>query len=187
MKAVILFPGIGYTCDKPLLYYSGKLAREAGCEVIPVTYGRFPGGIKGDAEKMRLAFEQACSQAEALLAEVDWRRYVEVVFIGKSIGTAVGARYAQEKGVAARSILLTPLAETFCFDLREAIAFHGTSDPWADTAEITALCAARQIPLVLTKGANHSLETGDVEADLQTLVRTMRTVGRFLRREAEPS
>ena len=24
----VLFPGIGYTCDKPLLYYSEKLMRE---------------------------------------------------------------------------------------------------------------------------------------------------------------
>ena len=24
----VLFPGIGYTCDKPLLYYSEKLVRE---------------------------------------------------------------------------------------------------------------------------------------------------------------
>ena len=24
-KIAVLFPGIGYTCDKPLLYYSAKL------------------------------------------------------------------------------------------------------------------------------------------------------------------
>lgn len=32
-KIAVLFPGIGYTCDKPLLYYSAKLAAEKGYEV----------------------------------------------------------------------------------------------------------------------------------------------------------
>ena len=29
-KLAVLFPGIGYHCDKPLLYYSAKLAGAAG-------------------------------------------------------------------------------------------------------------------------------------------------------------
>ena len=181
MKIAVLFPGIGYTCDKPLLYYGGKLAREAGYEVRPVPYGNFPRGVKGDAGKMRQAFLSACDQAEALLADVDWDRCAEIVFIGKSIGTAVGTRYAQEKGLPARHVLLTPLEETFRFDIGEAVAFHGTADPWAATPAITALCRERRIPLFLTEGANHSLETGDVAKDLETLLQTMDVLAGFLR------
>lgn len=33
-KLVIIFPGIGYHCDKPLLYYAKKLAKEHGYEEI---------------------------------------------------------------------------------------------------------------------------------------------------------
>ena len=29
-KLAVIFPGIGYTKDKPLLYYAGKLAKAAG-------------------------------------------------------------------------------------------------------------------------------------------------------------
>ena len=29
-KIAVFFPGIGYTCDKPLLYYSAKLAAAKG-------------------------------------------------------------------------------------------------------------------------------------------------------------
>lgn len=32
-KIAVPFPGIGYTCDKPLLYYSGKLAEKYGYQV----------------------------------------------------------------------------------------------------------------------------------------------------------
>ena len=33
-KLAIIFPGIGYHSDKPLLYYSRKLAKERGYEEI---------------------------------------------------------------------------------------------------------------------------------------------------------
>lgn len=51
-KLVCLFPGIGYACDKPLLYYSRKLLKEMGWEIVPVAYSGFPGKVKGDPEKM---------------------------------------------------------------------------------------------------------------------------------------
>ncbi len=180
MKLAALFPGIGYTCDKPLMYYAGKLAAQAGYTVLPVNYGGFPRDIKGDAAKMRLAFEIACEQAEALLKDVDWRAHDDIVFIGKSIGTAVAARYARTHGVPARLALLTPLIETFDFTGGDAVAFHGTADPWAATPAIASACARQGIPLWLTEGANHSLETGNVAADLKTLAETMATLRRFL-------
>ena len=30
MKIAVFFPGIGYHCDKPLLYYARKLVQEYG-------------------------------------------------------------------------------------------------------------------------------------------------------------
>ena len=33
-KIAVLFPGIGYNCDKPLLYYSRRLAQNAGYDSI---------------------------------------------------------------------------------------------------------------------------------------------------------
>ena len=35
-KIACLFPGIGYTCDKPLLYYSWKLLKGLDWEIVPV-------------------------------------------------------------------------------------------------------------------------------------------------------
>ena len=33
-QLAVLFPGIGYHIDKPLLYYSAKLARARGCDLL---------------------------------------------------------------------------------------------------------------------------------------------------------
>lgn len=43
-KLAVFFPGIGYHCDKPLLYYSRKMAEQNGYdERITLTY-TFEGG-----------------------------------------------------------------------------------------------------------------------------------------------
>lgn len=181
MKLAVLFPGIGYTCTKPLLYYAGKTAVEHGFKVLPVAYGSFPKDVKGDSLKMQVCFVSAYEQAEEQLRPVGWENFEEVLFIGKSIGTTVAARYAREYGVPARLILLTPLAETFRFTRGDAIAFHGTGDPWAVTGEIQKACREQKIPLYLTEGANHSLETGNVATDLATLTETMGIIDGFIR------
>ena len=180
-RLAVLFPGIGYHCDKPLLYYAAKLARSAGYEVLPVPYAGFPGKVRGDGDKLRASFDIAWAQAGEMLAGVEWAACRDILFIGKSIGTVVASRYAAEKGLDVRSVLLTPLRETFDFVRGRAVAFHGTADPWAETGVIVAACAAGGIPLWLTEGANHSLETGDVLRDVRTLEETMARIDAFMR------
>ena len=180
-RLAVLFPGIGYHCDKPLLYYSARLARAAGCEVLPVPYAGFPPKVRGDAEKLRACLAIAWEQAEAMLAGVRWTDYADILFIGKSIGTIVASKYALERSLDVKSVLLTPLAETFPFVRGRAVAFHGTADPWADTGAIAGCCRERGIPLYLTEGANHSLETGDALRDVQALGQTMARIDAFIR------
>ena len=180
-KLAALFPGVGYHCDKPLLYYSAKLAKAAGYDVLPVPYAGFPERVRGDSEKLRACMDIARSQAEALLSTVSWAEYREILFIGKSIGTVVASRYAWERALAARSVLLTPLADTFRYVRGSAIAFHGTADPWADTGAIVGACRERGVPLCLTEGANHSLETGDALRDVRILGETMEKIESFIR------
>ena len=188
-KIAVLFPGIGYTCDKPLLYYGAKLAAEKGYEVVRVPYGNFPPGGKGDAEKMYLCFVSAREQSEDILSGVDWAAYDEVVFFSKSVGTVVALSYAAEHGIDARQVLFTPLVETFRFPVRAetgdgdrsgAIAFHGTADPWAATDDIIRICGQKGVPLYLTENANHSLECGKAMKDLKTVKKVMRVVKEFL-------
>ena len=179
-KIAILLPGIGYTCDKPLLYYGGKLARALGWEVVPVPYGGFPPKVQGDRERLRESIRIALAQTEERLSGIDRAGDREILFISKSIGTAVATAYAAAHGLACRHILFTPLEETFAHPPEQAIAFHGTADPWAETARITVLCGEAGIPLYLTEGANHSLETGDVSRDIRHLADVMRRVEEYI-------
>ncbi|MBR5110558.1 MAG: alpha/beta hydrolase [Clostridia bacterium] len=175
-RIVCLFPGIGYTCDKPLLYYSWKLLKGMGWEVVRVSYTGFPSGVKGNPEKMRQAGQMALEQAEEILKGIDWSEYTDILLIGKSVGTVVCAAYARRHHIPCRHVFFTPIEDTFRFVSNPAIVFHGTADPWADTKAIENSCQQKGIQIYETENANHSLETGDVDFDIQTLRDTMRIV-----------
>lgn len=179
-KIACLFPGIGYTCDKPLLYYSWKLLRGLDWEVVPVPYGGFPDKVKGNPEKMQQCADMALEQAENILREIDWQEYEEILFIGKSVGTVVCAAYAKRHGLRCRQILFTPVEATFGFADKNAIVFHGTGDPWADTKAIRESCKRLNLPLYETEGANHSLETGDIDKDIKEMRKVMKTVRAYI-------
>ena len=182
-KIAVILPGIGYTCDRSLLYYGGKLAQSLGFEAVRVPYGGFPDKVKGDADRMRLCVDIALRQAEDMLKNIDWKQYGQILFIAKSVGTVVASAYARAHGLSCRFILFTPVEAAFSLPVKNAVAFHGTADPWADTEALTRLCREASVPLYLTENANHSLETGDVLLDIRNLQTVMQQAEAFMRGE----
>lgn len=169
-KVALVFPGLGYHPDKPLLYFGKKLAREAGYEVVEIRYGGFKYGVKDNPEMMREAFESALSQTEEILADREFGPEDDLLYVSKSIGTAVAAAWQKQHGLSGRHLYFTPVEETFQFVERESgIAFHGTADSWARTEAIRECCSKFAIPLFITEDANHSMETGDTDKDLEIL------------------
>lgn len=184
-KIAVLFPGVGYTFDRPLLYFAAKLAEKRGYEIRRVSYGNFPKNMRGDAAKMQAAFDSAAAEAREILSDVDWGSYTEILFISKSIGTIVAAEFRKANGIHARSISYTPMRHTFLFAEGEGIMFHGTADPWEpDNAAVEEGCRRIGQPLYLFEGANHSLETGDVDTDIVNLRRVMKLTADFMDRPA---
>lgn len=184
-KLAVYFPGIGYHCDKPLLYYGRKIACEQGYQAYKkINYTYHAENIRGNAEKMREAYEALFSQAEAELADTVWDDYEEVLFISKSIGTIIAASYAKKYGLnRARHILYTPLAQTFQFAPEHAIAFIGTADPWSSTDEIIRLAKEKHIPITVYEGCNHSLECEDTMKNIENLQDVMQRTMEFCKGE----
>lgn len=181
MKLVVCFPGIGYHCDKPLLYYSRKLAACAGYDhTLLLQYTYHKDGLRGNPAALHEAFDTLYTQVEAQLSAVDWPQYDDVLFLSKSIGTAVSAAFAQRHGIPCRQILYTPLSLTFALAPQNALAFLGTADPWSDASSVAAAARANGTPLCLYENANHSLETGDVLHDLATLQDVMQKTQTFI-------
>ena len=185
MKIACLFPGLGYTCDKPLLYYTGKLLSGHGWTVLPVAYSGFSADVKGNKSKMEDAAEIALQQSEQILCHVRWDENDDILLVSKSIGTCVAGSYAHRHHLNCRHILFTPLESTFSVALNQGIAFHGTSDPWVQTDFVIKACEKAHIPLFITEHANHSLETGNIETDLHTMLDVMRTINQYIRSSGE--
>lgn len=158
MKIAVLFPGIGYHCDKPLLYYSGKLAAYYEYEIIRVSYTNLSRSIPE-------AFTDAYAQTETCLENTDWTQYEEILFLSKSIGTAIAAAYARKHHISCRNIYYTPLPQTFDYTPQFGIVFHGTRDPWAETAIIEKNCRQHRLPLSIIDNTNHSLELQPLPAE----------------------
>ena len=184
-KLAVFFPGIGYTVDKPLLYYSRRAAADLGYEIRLLSYTGFPANVMGDSDKMTECYRIALAQTREMLSDVDWNAYDEILFVGKSVGTSIAAWVAAKSPVRdrIRMVLLTPLEETFALPTDRAMVFTGTNDPWVggQDSTIPSICEKRGLPCVVIRDGNHSLETADAETDIQNLQRILREMIRFLR------
>ena len=165
-KLAVIFPGVGYHTDKPLLYYSKKLASRNGYEIVEVPYGKFP--------------KSAVEQAEEILKAVDFSGYDDILFISKSVGTAVSSAYAGKYHLKTRNIYYTPVEASFQSMTQPGIAFTGTKDSWVDHVAIKEGCEKGGFPLHITEDADHSLETGNVLKDLENLREIMRVTEEYI-------
>lgn len=184
-KLAVLLPGIGYSLDRSLLYFTRRIAADQGYEIRPVPYAGFPTQVRGDREKMLLCYRIAREQTMETLAGLDLYDYDEYLFVGKSIGTVIAAELACQvpENRRARQILFTPLEDTFSFPIRDALVFTGGEDPWVGgrSSPIPALCAQGNLPCHVIPGANHSLETDSVQADLENQRQILEEAARYIR------
>ncbi len=179
-KIAVIFPGIGYHKDKPLLYYAAKLALAGGYEIVDIDYHDLPQKIKGNQTMMKKAAELAYAQACEQLEKADLDSFDEVVFIGKSIGTVVSAKYLSEKSINARQIWYTPVEATFSFGAKDVVAFIGDADPWSDVDRVKVTAREQGIPLYSYADCNHSLECGSVDRNITILREVMKVSEEYL-------
>lgn len=166
MKIAVFFPGIGYHCDKPLLYYARKLVQEYGYEKIVM---------------LQEAFESLYAQAEKKLEEIAFDEYSEVLFISKSVGTIIASAYAKKYKIKCCQILYTPLEQTFMFEHDDAIAFIGTADPWSDVKKVIECSKNQAVPIYVYEDANHSLEKENILQNIDILKNVMEKTQKYLR------
>jgi hypothetical protein len=190
-KIGVIFPGIGYHSDKPLLYYGKKALADRGYEIVEVKYKNVKPGMKID-EAARIGYEEACAQLDGIFGKVetaerekthseatereniinevsDREAYEDIVFISKSVGTYIAGRYSRERDIKVRNIFSTPLNETMKYITPEDLVFHGDADPLADTEKLRQHCEKIGAELYVYPGGNHSIERKDVLWNVDTL------------------
>ena len=183
-----MFPGVGYTCDKPLLYYIGKLYQNDNFDVKKISYAGFMNGLKDDSQKMNHAYELVKKQTKEQLKDINWNEYEKVVFVSKSIGTVGAAyifKYMQDKKIInsnlkISNIFLTPLVETFNYVTEKSgFVIIGDKDQWSDYAQICKLAKKYNLPVHIIENANHSLENSNIFDNIDIISNVVKIVDSY--------
>ena len=181
-KLAVLFPGIGYTTDMPLLYYGEEIAIEKGfVEFVYISYPQMPKGeIHDDVTEIGEGINKRYNAVEDQLKDIKWDDFDEILFISKSIGTIMSSAYAKRHDLNVKQILYTPLMGTYAFNPKNAIAFIGTKDQYSDYREIVRLSMEQEIPVEVYENCNHSLVTKRWNEDIDRLYDIMSKTEAFL-------
>lgn len=173
---MVLLGGQQYSVDKPLLHYSRNLGLQMGLDVLAVHYGfsHCHGLVKFPDD-----FETLYEEVEALIEMVLEPEHEKIVFIGKSLGTVLIKRLHQSFANRSHKLVyLTPVAPAFDPDnLSEKLIIMGTGDSHYDEK---LLNREEESVVIEFEGADHSLETGDVIADLELLEQVMGAISGYL-------
>ncbi|MGM9947079.1 hypothetical protein [Floccifex sp.] len=162
MKKAILFPGIGYHCDKPLLYYTKKILKQYGYDIQEIVFQNLHFDLEQSKE---MAYNQACCQIQNLDSNT--------LFVSKSIGTYCAGKLA-EKYQIQNHIYFTPLKFSKKYITDRDLVFSGTRDPFVSNEDIPIHCYR-------IENGNHSLETGNIQKDLENLKWICEWVEKFIK------
>lgn len=167
---VVLFPGMRYSAECPLLYFAGIKYKELGYEKLEISgYG-----VTDNNSTHKEYAEKATQAVWEQLEGIDFSAYEEVVFVSKSIGTVL-ALWAEDFLHIPRvtHVLLTPINQTLSLltpERRIRFIVSGTEDKLIDLSKLKKICRENHLPLHTVKHVGHRLERkGDVSGSIQLL------------------
>jgi hypothetical protein len=187
-KLALILPGLRYTCDKPLLYYTTEVLLNRGFDVLQLwaDYATPDFQDLTQAEQSRALFEDSSA---LLRAGNNAGSYELLLLAGKSIGTlTMTLLLTQDQGLlSTTTIWLTPLlylppVSQVIKDLQGPAFIAGSdADPTFDLEVLSQVMDSPHISSLVVKDGDHSLEvSGDPHRSLQELTRVTNSLSSFL-------
>ncbi|MFP3376236.1 alpha/beta hydrolase [Bacillus sp. SIMBA_069] len=165
-----MFSGSGYNYDKPLFYYATMLMLENKIDVVHIHYSY-------DEQVMNKAMEEITKvmmdDINPIMKEVlKGKRYKDIMFLGKSLGTIPIANDLMKREEFAKSkmILLTPLLsfdsifDSVLHSHHEGLLVIGDKDHQYNADQIDRLHKTN-LQIEVVKNANHSVNVGEYETE----------------------
>ncbi len=187
----LVFPGLGYHADLPVLYYAALQLFSSGADVLRLRfhYDLQPGFMQQPDETVAAWLE---ADAAAVLAYGRKRHaYAQITLIGKSLGTiALAGLLAHNPDLAhAGCLWLTPVLTNplVVRALREAanpgLVVIGSADPYYNAALLDELAKKPNLRILVIPGADHALETpGDAHASVRAMENMVDGIQAFIGR-----
>ncbi len=172
----VIFPGLDYSLEKPLLYYAGKSVRNFGFEVVEVTYGKLP---EGDRQK---ALDYALLAANVAVNKISFEAYDNIFFISKGNGTAVAGSILQNMIQKVYHILFAPINDAVSSFSEDCLVFTSSKDDTIHIDEVMKRHGEIAFELHVSKEADHNLELGDALKDIFMLRKVQEICQRYIGR-----
>lgn len=171
-QLLLVFGGVGYTSDKPLLYYGIQCALQNGYDVCVFDYGQYP----FDKNHPLNYVEAATKNVQKMMEQIDFSQYDKVCCLAKSIGTVIASFMRQEEWPA---FMLTPIKEVLLkTPVKKDVYICASQDPMVEKEHID-LFKKSGVKVFLLEG-NHSIETKCLRKDLEQLQVIMELFDDFL-------
>ena len=185
----VLLPGLNYTMDMPLMFFTRRLLLWRGVDVLNLNPQARSAAFQNASESDQMSWLQADVHA-GLKAGLAQSNYHQLILVGKSIGSlaiAVGADYAQAL-LPTALVWLTPLMryevvlQTALNAAGPQVHLCGGADSTYKPDQLQQILAAKQdARAYIAEGANHILEVpGDDQATFDGFSGAMLFLGKFL-------
>jgi hypothetical protein len=175
----IILPGQNYTNENPLMYYSDKIALEAGLDVLCIDYGF---QISHKDFNVETEFDILVREVEQIAKDCVNKKYKKIVFIGKSMGTIIQNRLSKIFiDFEQLHIYLTPVDKTFEYMVNyPCLVITGTDDRKINNLNMSIIKNSKNIELIKIDGGNHRLECLEVSKSIEMLETTMASLKSFI-------
>jgi len=176
---VIILPGQNYTNEKPLMYYSYKIALEAGLDILCVDYGF---QILHKDFNIETEFDILVGEVEQIAKECLSANYKKIIFIGKSLGTIIKNRLSKIFiDFEQLHVYLTPVDKTFEHMVNyPCLVITGADDKKINSLNMSLIDNSTNIELIKIDGGNHRLECLDALKSIEMLNIAMEGLKNFI-------
>ncbi len=187
-KLTLVFPGLRYSCDRPLLYYTTEILLVRGYDVLQLWTNYSSPEFKGLSQTEQTI--QLIEDGKSLLQSgLNARTYSQLVMVGKSLGTMTMAFILREDPnlPVIKTIWLTPLihlppvAQAVLDFSGPAFVAGSKTDSTFDLATVSRFQSMPNVVTQVIEDADHSLEIpGNPIRSLQVLSQVMGKLDDFI-------
>lgn len=187
----IILPGLGYTSDMPLMFFTRRLLQTRGVDVLNLDPATRSSEFQNASEETQLAWLKA-DVISGINYGTSQGNYKGIILAGKSIGTLAIAQAveAAEAILPTTLIWITPLLrwrEVKDAAMKAAgpqVLLCGSADPTFVVDELNEIITHKPLAnAFVAPGANHILEVeGDEQATFHGICDAMLFAGNFLDR-----
>jgi hypothetical protein len=175
-SVAVFFPGQNYSCELPLLYYTGRSAFDAGHDLFMLEYGYQSARTGFEDTKVDIVISECYNSIKQMI-----NNYKNVVFVSKSLGTYIAGKTAELfSGTSIRHVFLTPIRSSIpIIEKFGGLVVCGTKDQVFLETNIQQIEKFPNTNVLRVKNANHALEVDNLHDSLDILKSLVETSSRF--------